>query len=73
MPDPYDWNPPDLPPEQITDADWLRDVLLLLEANRWSLIKTRRALIRKRRWSGADWYMHWPEVGSAQELALASR
>ena len=24
MSDPYDWNPPDLPPEQMTDADWLR-------------------------------------------------
>lgn len=26
MPDPYDWNLPDLPPEQMTDADWLRDM-----------------------------------------------
>ena len=24
MSDPYDWNPPDLAPEDMTDSDWLR-------------------------------------------------
>jgi hypothetical protein len=52
----------------MTPIEWTR-----LLARHGSVLKARRALIRGRRWSEADWYANWPIVGAALEAALLSR
>jgi hypothetical protein len=52
-----------------------RDVdewLMLLHQHK-SILHARRAWIRVRRWTEADWYANWDQVGGALEAALRQR